>query len=239
MKNLFLILAIVFMASFMANAQKNNYMNVRQANGEVKSYEVTADLKVTWGEKTEKGENWEDGHQYVDLGLPSGLRWAACNIGAEAPWDYGIYYTWGEMGAKEDYSLAAYTYKDNPTELPQDKDVAHLSWRGYWRMPTRENFKELMEECTWTFERNYHGTHGYVVTGPNGNSIFLPAGGLRNGRNLVLDNEYGYFWSSSIINQDNTRGWILRYNDATIYRVDELRHYGLTVRPVLPAHAEE
>ncbi|MCQ2287683.1 MAG: hypothetical protein MJZ74_01110 [Muribaculaceae bacterium] len=236
MKKIFLILSIALAAACMANAQDKTYMNVHQPNGEDKSYEVTADLKVTWGAKTEQEENKEDGHRYVDLGLTSGLRWAACNIGAEEPWDYGQYFCWGEMGVKEDYSLGNYTYKDNPAELSQDKDVAHLSWRGYWRMPTRVDFKELMEECTWTFERNYHGTHGYMVTGPNGNSIFLPAGGLRNGLNLVLDNEYGYFWSSSIINQDHTRGWILRYNNATIDRVDELRHYGLPVRPVLPAH---
>ncbi|MDO4971272.1 MAG: hypothetical protein Q4E41_04160 [Bacteroidales bacterium] len=239
MKKLFLILSVVLVAGCIANAQEKTYMNVRQANGDNKSYEVTADLKVTWGAKTEKDENKEVGHRYVDLGLPSGLRWAACNIGAEEPWEYGHYYTWGELGVKENYSLSTYTYKDDPEVLPMDKDVAHLSWRGYWRMPTREEVKELMENCTWTFERNYHGVHGYIVKGPNGNSIFLPAGGLRNGLNQVLDNEYGYFWTSNIIHQANDRGWILRFDYTSYDRLDELRHYGLSVRPVFPKHDDE
>ena len=131
----------------------------------------------------------EDMIESVDLGLPSGTRWASCNIGASSPEEYGDYFAWGETTVKGDYSWQTYqwcngTYESMSTdcvdsiELNQQYDAALAKWGEQWRMPTMADFKELTTECTWTWTTQ-NGVKGYEVKGTNGNSIFLPAAGCR------------------------------------------------------------
>ncbi len=138
------------------------------------------------------------GHEYVDLGLPSGLKWATCNVGATAPEAYGDYYAWGETAPKTIYNWSTYKWcngsydtqtkyctsssygtVDNKTVLDLADDAARANWGGAWRMPTDEEWTELRENCTWTWT-NLNGKNGYEVKGANGNSIFLPAAGKKN-----------------------------------------------------------
>jgi hypothetical protein len=162
-----------------------------------------------------------NGHEYVDLGLPSGLKWATCNVGAESPEDYGDYFAWGETSSKSDYDWDTYKYShdqyyyaftkycndsdygyigftDNKTTLDMSDDAARVNLGGSWRMPTSAEQDELREKCTWTWTTQ-NGTKGYKVTGPNGNSIFLPAAGYRRDSNLRYAGSYGYYWSASLI----------------------------------------
>ena len=145
----------------------------------------------------------------VDLGLPSGLKWATCNVGASKPEEYGEYFAWGETQPKEDYSWATYKWcngsyntltkyntdsslgtLDNKTVLDPVDDAASVNWAGKWRTPTDAEWTELKENCTWTWTSNYNGTDvaGIVVTsnktGCTGQSIFLPAAGYQNGTSL-------------------------------------------------------
>jgi len=192
------------------------------------------------------------GHEYVDLGLPSGLLWATCNVGADNPEDYGNYYAWGEITTKSTYNWSTYQWcngseytltkyctdsnygiVDDKTVLESDDDVAHVNWGGNWRMPTKEEFLELKNNCTWT-QMVQGGNNIYKVTGPNGNSIYLPTAGFYPGSNVEV---YGRYWSSSLNAITPYLAWVLffNYNDNYIGVGDgHVRNNGLSVRPVCP-----
>ena len=116
-----------------------------------------------------------NGHEYVDLGLPSGTLWATMNVGATSETDYGNYYMYG-MGAKT-YDSSDTPYQGMEGPLPKEYDTAAQVWGGDWRMPTEEQFLELMDNTTYQWVENYNnsGINGGLVTGSNGNTIFLPA----------------------------------------------------------------
>lgn len=131
-----------------------------------------------------------NGHEYVDLGLPSGLMWATCNLGADNPEDYGNYYAWGEFNPKSFYSEDNYAYPRNPAILPPNDDAAYINWGAGWRMPTKEDFMELVDNCVWAkTELNCH--EGYKITGKNGNYIFLP-----------LPYVHYHYWTSNLATTD-------------------------------------
>ena len=192
-----------------------------------------------------------DGHECVDLGLPSGLKWATCNVGAEEPWEYGGYYAWGETEEKSNYSWQTYKWCngsydsmtkyctdsdygrfDNKTVLDPEDDVAHVKWGGSWRMPTFEEQKELLDECSWEWTE-LNGVDGCRLTGPNGNSIFLPAAGRRCGTELYDRGQYGvYSWSSSLGDYYSSCAYRLTFNDDLLDWGDNSRYDGYSVRPV-------
>lgn len=126
--------------------------------------------------------------RWVDLGFPSGILWAAYNVGASSPEEYGGYYAWGETEGKESYTLENYKFYNSGTNSFEfigseisgtSYDVAHVKWGGGARMPTFAEVKELLNNCTFKYG-TYNGVKGDYVVGPNGNSIFLPfAGGRR------------------------------------------------------------
>ena len=138
-----------------------------------------------------------DGQKYVDLGLPSGTLWATCNVGATAPNAYGRYFAWGEHVEKLEYLPDNYYYVTpyDTHNLYKEDDPAQLYWGGKWRTPSRKQIKELIEECEWSWEK-YLGTQGSRVTGPNGKSIFLPAGSYKNDSyfNKPDTAVYGSYW---------------------------------------------
>ncbi len=179
---------------------------------------------------------YEDGLEAVDLGLS--VKWAPCNVGAKKPSDYGYYFAWGEISPKSDYSwstykwgngriktLSKYNNSDNMTILDMSDDVARANWGSGWRMPTRSEFQELIDNCTWTWTL-LDGKNGYKVTGQNGNSIFLPAGGY-NGTS-------GSYWSSSLMTNYHNNAWYLYiYPSGRIMYSECLeRCYGLSIRPI-------
>ena len=178
--------------------------------------------------------NSENGHEWVDLGLPSGLKWATCNVGANKPEDYGDYFAWGETDPKMSYSNSDYFYTDNPTTLPLSADVAHVNWGGNWRMPTEAELTELREQCTWTWTTQ-NGVNGYKVTSnKNGNSIFLPAAGYRSGSSLYYAGSGGYFWSSSLDTSYTSNAYYLYFISRFMDRYSGSRYGGHSVRPVCP-----
>lgn len=147
-------------------------------------------------------------HEWVDLGLPSGIKWATCNVGASSPSEYGNYFAWGETSPKAEYTAANSLISDRShTELESagiinssgtltsSYDAATANWGSPWRMPTKAEFEELEKECNWTWTTD-NGTNGYIVTGPNGKTIFLPAAGNRLDTSYYAG-EFGYYWSAS------------------------------------------
>lgn len=172
-------------------------------------------------------------HEYVDLGLPSGLKWATMNVGASSPSDYGEYFAWGETVQKYDFNENnCATMNRTMGEIggnPQ-YDVARAKWGGSWRMPTRSEFEELLCYCTWVFTTM--GSHnGYMVTGPNGKQIFFPAAGYRGGTMLSDADSYGNYWSSSPYD-DAQFVYELLFSSSK-HKVNwTRRRYGQSVRPV-------
>ena len=174
-------------------------------------------------------------HEYVDLGLPSGLLWATCNVGAETPEDYGDYFAWGETAPKDSYTEDNYTYSDNPTTLPSDHDAAAANWGGGWRMPTQAEFEELYNNTTMTWTTQ-NGVNGRLFTAANGNSLFLPAAGCRYQSSLYFADGDGLYWSSSLDTGSPYNAWDLGFGSGYcgMYSYDG-RDVGLSVRAVRSA----
>lgn len=192
--------------------------------------------------------NLINGHEYVDLGLPSGLLWATCNIGADSPEDYGYYFAWGETTTKIDYSTDTYKWcdgssytkyvtdpkygtVDNKTVLEPEDDAAHVRWGGGWRMPSETEFSELLGKCDheWTTQ---NGVNGLKITGLNGNSIFLPAAGYYYDSSLRNAGSYGLYWSSSLSTSYPSDAYYLYFNSSYVSMRSYYRDYGQSVRPV-------
>ena len=176
-----------------------------------------------------------NGHEWVDLGLPSGLKWATCNVGADKPEEYGNYYAWGETETKSEYTEDnCTTWQKNLGDISGDSryDAARKHWGGSWRMPTEAECQELVDNCTWTWTTQ-GGHNGYKVTSKkNGNSIFLPAAGYRIGSSLGRQREHGRYWCSTP-NEGNTEDACSLYFDSNGRLVVwGYRYRGRTVRPV-------
>ena len=176
------------------------------------------------------------GNGYVDLGLPSGTLWATCNIGADDPNDVGDYFAYGELWAKDNYFDSNYSYQFKSNILSPSDDAATFHWGEDWHMPTNEDFEELMSSCRWEWTSHYF-QKGYKITGPNGNSIFLPTTG--NGSRAKTLTKYGYYRTSSaiFINDDVLRRWtaftFLFSEDS--YRIEDVMPRpvdGVAIRPV-------
>lgn len=191
-----------------------------------------------------------DDHAYVDLGLPSGLLWATCNVGADSPEDYGDYFAWGETTTKSSYSWDTYQWcngsydnltkynsdpdygtVDDRTMLEPADDAAYVNWGGDWRMPTVDELEELEDNCTWEWTAQ-DGKDGYRVTGSNGNSIFLPAAGCYYGDSISYVGSCGFYWSSSHGDGYPFASYDLGFDSGYLGTNDFDRYYGHSVRPV-------
>ena len=193
------------------------------------------------------GTGLENGHEWVDLGLPSGILWATCNVGATKPEEEGYFYAWGETSPKDTYSnknykffkrrfltdvLLKYSSKDLNNRLDLIDDAASANWGGKWRMPTVDEMSELREKCKWEWTTQ-GSLQGYRVTsGTNGNSIFLPAAGSKVDSELLNGGKY---WSSSLDPDIQKGAWAMSFN---IYAVDVggiswYRANGYSIRPVI------
>ena len=184
-----------------------------------------------------------NGHDWVDLGLPSGMRWATCNVGATTPEGYGDSFAWGETTTKETYSWDTYRYydgsnftkyttsSDNLTTLEASDDAATANWGSGWRMPTQTEMQELIDNCTVTWTTQ-NGVNGRLFTGPNGNSIFLPAAGGRFDSSLYNGGSTGYYWSSSLDLDNPYKAWHLKFGSGNCDLEIYTRYSGRSVRPV-------
>lgn len=141
-------------------------------------------------------------YEWVDLGLSSGILWAACNVGATTQEAYGNYYAWGETTQKEFYTQDTYEFTEDPETLEPEQDVAQTEWQDDWRMPTADEFDELFKTCTseWTIINEVPGR--LFTSSTTGESIFLPAAGRRvdtdTEQNTVNEGLKGYYWASTI-----------------------------------------
>ena len=191
--------------------------------------------------------NMHNGHEYVDLGLS--VKWATCNVGANAPEEYGDYFAWGEVKPKTEYNWStskwcngskntqtkyctdsSFGTVDNKIVLDKEDDAAAVNWGGAWRMPTKDEYGELRNNCTWTWAIQ-NGVYGRKVTGPNGNSIFLPAAGSRYDSSLDGAGSHGDYWSSSLDSDFPYYAYFLDFYSGSVNWVSA-RYVGRSVRPV-------
>lgn len=250
-----LLTAAMFVISLGALAQTK--MTIELKNGTNISYNVSEISKVSWtnGPGTPTGGDNDPDVQTVigkpvDLGLS--VKWADMNVGADSPEGYGFYYAWGETEPKAEYNFGTYKWfndsfnamtkyitdsyygtLDNKTTLDPEDDAAHVNWGGDWRMPTDAEFEELRGMCTLTWS-TLGGVNGYVLTGPNGNSIFLPAAGNRHDSSLYDVGRWGSYWSSSLNLSDSSDAYGLGFASSGVGWFNGSRLRGCSVRPVCP-----
>lgn len=175
-----------------------------------------------------------NGHEYVDLGLS--VKWATCNVGADSPEGCGDYFAWGETEPKSEYKRETYKYYDKTKKTCKDisgtkYDVARAEWGGNWRMPRLEEIKELINKCSWQWTE-VNGIKGYKVTGPNGNSVFLPAAGYRDGKEVYHRGSVGYYWSATLYKDCSDLACDLYFFSGDYDWDSKYRGIGHTVRPV-------
>ena len=216
----FLFVLMLMLASFTAGTQYPR--GDVDLNGKVNISDVTTLIDYlltgTWEDEPETPQ-----HEWVDLGLPSGTLWATCNVGANAPEEYGDYFAWGETAPKDYYDWSTYKwcngsktsmtkyctdsscgyngFVDNKAELDPTDDAAYVNWGSSWRMPSLQQIQELCGNCTWQWTQ-LNGVNGQLVTGPNGNTLFLPTAGVRWGESLDFLGSVGFYWSRTL-NSDN------------------------------------
>ena len=232
---------------------------VSYLNGDViyEGLNISSDLMIEFD--VDCGGSIVINHDYVDLGLPSGLLWATCNVGANTPEEYGDYFAWGETQPKDIYSWSTYQYcnngflnrltkycsnsqygyngySDNLTTLLPEDDAASANWGIDWRIPTQGEWLELLSNTTntWTTQ---NGVYGRLFTAENGNSLFIPAAGYYGGSSLYDAGSYDYYWSSSVSTTTPCYAWIFGYfyssnPNTNVLMYSGRRDYGRSVRAV-------
>ena len=245
MKRIKLILALLPFMAVPANAQS---LVVGDANGDGSldiSDVVTIVNRVLEGSPTSYRLCPDNKHPHlIDLGLPSGTLWSCCNVDAKTPQDYGGYYAWGETKTKSQYDLSTYSHYDSTNRYHHlgydisgtNYDVAHVKWKGFWKMPNSDQLNELLSYCSYKFTK-VGGVKGIKFTAPNGGSIFFPNSGSYYGATYNDDNSFGQIWASSF-----PQNVSLSYGPADAFLYSETnedvrvvvvnRYHGFTVRPI-------
>lgn len=193
----------------------------------------------------------------IDLGLS--VKWASCNLGASKPEELGDYYAWGETTSKDNFTWETYKlckqiyppehnlikyclysgigYKgliDNKKQLELKDDAANVSLGSNWRIPTYNEFQELVDSCKWEWIA-INKVAGYKVIGPNGNSIFLPASGEKDGTSLYNVGFFGHYWTSTLSPGYGNLAWKFEFGESAHCRASGWNRYGgITIRPVKP-----
>jgi hypothetical protein len=227
------IFTIVLAAiNFTAFAQT---INVHFKNGQLVQYSADNVDYIDFSNKT--ADPTETAGDAVDLGLS--VYWASYNVGAKSPEEYGRYFAWGETQQKNKtpYNADNYIYYDKDKQsyidignniCGTDYDAATVNLGKEWRLPTKEEMEELINKCTWKWEK-VGDKYGYTVKGKNGNSIFMPAAGYKVG---IFDSKVGNtlaYWTGSCYNSSDA--YSLNANDS--YSIYQNRKWSaLTIRPV-------
>ncbi len=201
----------------------------------------------------------DDNHPHaIDLGLPSGTKWACCNVGASKPTAYGNYYAWGETSPKANYDFDTYKWSkssyfytkyctdsesgwngftDGKEVLDLEDDAADANWGGEWRMPDYDDFEELIEHTTNKWVKNFNGAgvKGYLFTSKNSKQIFIPAAGICQDTLYGVGSE-GDYWTSSLFTDGPSNACNLSFSSYDMNVEHGVwcrnRYDGLTVRPV-------
>lgn len=210
---------------------KNNTCTKKLGNGmklDIKRSQITdASFNVLFDGKY---ATYHMGHEYVDLGLPSGLKWATCNLGSDDEKTAGYYIAWGETKQKNEYTTQNYTSSYNSTgTLPLEYDAANVNWGGNWRMPTAAEVQELLDNC----KCNVNNIAAATVTGKNNKHILLPIGGLMEGTTLQYSTS-GYYWCSTA-NTAYPQTLKIAAGTPYVFSCSTAEHFkGLQIRPVCP-----
>ena len=228
MKKFALFFAFLLLGTSGAFAQSSKY-DVND-DGDVNITDVIELVNIILGKQ----------HEAVDLGLPSGTKWASCNVGATKPEEYGGYYAWGETEEKMVYDERNYKYYQDGEYVNigsdisgTEYDVAHEKWGDNWCMPTKDDIKELIDNCTteWTMLKDVNGIK--FTSKINGKSIFLPAAGNRWNFYLDYAGENGYYWSSTKRPNSSLGPDYLFFSSDDPFWLDYYSYPGQSVRPVL------
>lgn len=224
----------------------NSYYITADVNkdGEIDIADVNAVIDIILGAQTQL---------YVDLGLPSGTLWAKRNVGADSPEGNGNFFAWGEIRQKEKYSWSTYLWcngtskelkkycttgdygtVDNKIELDPEDDAAYVNWGESWRMPTYDQFEELRTHCMWKWTQQ-NGVKGCLVTGPNGNTMFLPAAGDRSDASYYSG--AGFYWTRTLDSGNPSHAYNLFFGSSEVSWYYYTRERGLSVRPVSASRA--
>ena len=248
----FLVVLLLMLASFTAGMEYPrgdvNYDN--QVDIDDVTYLINYILNGTWPEEPVTPP---DTHEWVDLGLPSGTLWATMNVGATAPEEYGDYFAWGETEPKEVYDWSTYKwcnggdntltkycnntdygyegYIDDKSELDPEDDAAYVHWGSSWRMPTYVQLIELYENCTKTWT-TLNGVIGCLLTGPNGNTVFLPAAGSRHDSTFGGEGYAAEYWSRSLGRSYLNGAYLMCIAEEEVVWYNYNRYFGFPVRPV-------
>ncbi len=193
--------------------------------------EETKSGAIQQEQESEPTTGYINGHEYVDLGLS--VKWATCNVGASSPSDYGSYFAWGETSTKSSYDNSnCVTMQKSLGDIAGDEryDAARANWGSSWRLPTYDEISELIKQCKWTWTTQGN-INGYMVIGPNGNSLFLPAAGLCRGSSISRGGG-GNYWCSfpNVGSTQSAHG--LGFSKDGYYRMSYGRADGQSVRPV-------
>lgn len=208
-----------------------------------KTAKTTSHIKQRSTSQTTKKSNVAlESHEWVDLGLPSGIKWATCNLGAYSPEQYGYYYAWGENVKTQSESTRYSTYGKNGEELfsngiidtngslKSSHDMVHNILSGSWRLPTKKEFQELIDNCIWTYTI-LNGVDCFKVMGPNRQSIYLPAAGYYEKNTVCEIGKSGGYWSSST-NGNSFSASALQFDKDSYEIIHGIRYYRYSVRPV-------
>lgn len=221
-KRLWLV-AFVLVFSISAFAEDDNE-KTNEGNS-TESSSVSDDISFT-------GAGEYNGHAVVDLGLS--VKWATMNIGASTPYDAGDHYAWGEVYTKKKYAeRTSVTIKVDMPNIAGNKnyDAAAATWGGSWRMPTRTEMLELVNRCEWTWTTQ-NEVKGYLVTGPNGNSIFLPESGYSDRNYTHATGNTSYYWTSTPGAGYSKEAFILIFYKNYFGCEGSPRSNGYSIRPV-------
>ena len=177
--------------------------------------------------------NSHKGHKYVDLGLPSGTKWATMNVGASSETDYGNYYKYGKGASQYAATSGDSDYSGTENPLAASADTAVQVWGGSWHMPTRKQMEELTANTTYEWVTNYKGstTNGCTFTAKNGAVLFLPAAGLWDGDSQYSAGSGCYYFGSSPDGSGNAYTLVFGNGRNGVY--GDGREYGFSVRPVI------
>ncbi len=223
---------VILAACISAQAQRTL---VHYQNGEMRSFPYEEYTRISFSTTA---------HDPVDMGVS--VLWSPVNVSvedddasAQTPVDYGTYTGWGDpTGQKTSTKLSDYGGYEAPDDITgTDLDIATKQWGGGWRLPTKAEWQELKDNCEWTWT-TFDGINGYNVVAKNGNSIFLPAAGMRDNGNKTYVNQYGCYWSSNLYTDMPGNAYYLAFFN--MYSTFSYcgRSYGLSVRPVIATDAE-
>ncbi len=240
MKKIFTFLVLLTFLAIPSHAQLNYHQGDVNGDGTIDISDVVSlvNMILNGGTTTTCPDN---NHPHaIDLGLPSGTKWACCNVDAPSPEAYGGYFAWGETNMKLVNDWSTYIYCNGSDSTCHNigsniggakYDVAHEKWGGFWRMPSIEQFSELLDNCSseWTL---VNGIFGRKFTGKNGSIIFFPSAGFIEGSTLSLSERFGIYWSDTRDSFSGSRANYLLFSTSTPSINQNPRYAAIPVRPV-------